>query len=121
MGGAPLDPDRAYTVATVDYLVRGGDVHEPLLVDGLCVALVCRGDRVTGSVRLRRQRVVFPAGLTSLCHNAASPLRGPRPASNRNHAACPSKALCGSESQWLAGNGSDVAKKQGWTAMGSTS
>lgn len=24
-GGAPLDPDRLYTVATIDYLVRGGD------------------------------------------------------------------------------------------------
>jgi 5'-nucleotidase / UDP-sugar diphosphatase len=25
VGGAPLDPDRLYTVATIDYLVRGGD------------------------------------------------------------------------------------------------
>jgi 2',3'-cyclic-nucleotide 2'-phosphodiesterase (5'-nucleotidase family) len=25
VGGAPLDPERAYTVATIDYLARGGD------------------------------------------------------------------------------------------------
>lgn len=30
IGGRPLDPDRTYTVATIDYLAHGGDYMEPL-------------------------------------------------------------------------------------------
>jgi 2',3'-cyclic-nucleotide 2'-phosphodiesterase (5'-nucleotidase family) len=30
VGGAPLDPARSYTVATTDYLARGGDGYAAL-------------------------------------------------------------------------------------------
>jgi 5'-nucleotidase len=31
VGGAPLDPDRTYRVATIDYLASGGDGYETFL------------------------------------------------------------------------------------------